>query len=75
MQDLVTKKNKDYHVALEKRHNSNINESLIIDELDRRISYTTKTQNTPELKEINIARNLVQYFNTNIIFLPIRNIP
>lgn len=69
------KVSEDSHITLEKRHNPKIRESLIIDEVDKRLSYARKTKNDPEPKEIEVARTLTGYFNTNIIFLPIRNIP
>lgn len=63
------------HITLENRYNPKIMEYLIIDEIDTRLSYARKTKNDPEPKEIEVARTLTGYFNTSIIFLPIRNIP
>lgn len=63
------------HIRLEKRHNPKIREALIQDKSNSRILYARKTLNDPEPKEIELAKELADHFNTNIIFLPVRNIP
>lgn len=63
------------HIRLEKRHNPKIRESLIKDKFNNKILYARKVKNDPEPKEIELANKLTDYFDTTIIFLPVRNIP
>lgn len=75
MTNLEKKNSIQSHVRLEKRHNPRIRESLIQDESNKRIFYARKSLNDPEPKEIELANELANNFKTNIIFLPVRNIP